>query len=71
MNIERVIVGIRELEAERTEYRKKLEAIKENLTHMIGILDKDLIHANTIIKIEYAKELLKILEDQSSGETPT
>ncbi len=29
MSIERVIVGIRELEAERTKYKKQLEAVKK------------------------------------------
>ena len=38
-----------------------LEAVKTNLTNMIGILDMDFIHANTMIKIEYAKELIVIL----------
>jgi len=46
---------------ETQELLRKLEAIKSNLTHMVGILDKDLIHANTMIKIEYAQELLEIL----------
>lgn len=60
-----------ELERELGRAQDKLEAIKTNLTQMIGILDMDFIHANTMIKIEYAKELLEILEDRSSGETPT
>ena len=38
-------------------------AIRANLTHMVGILKTDMIHANTMIKIEYAQELLEILGD--------
>ena len=61
-----------ELERELGRAQDKLEAIKTNLTNMVGILEKDFIHANTMIKIEYAQELLKILEDiQTSEETPT
>ena len=44
-------------------------AIRANLTHMVGILKMDMIHANTMIKIEYAQELLEILGEKEGPET--
>lgn len=71
MSIERVIKGIRELEAERTKYRKKLESIKSHIKiRPISHLNPP--HRDPVACIgfddgavfDWMKELEKILEDE-------